>query len=131
MVCTEVDALLDCALDGQGAISTPRQKTTALVKLICLQTRLWSFSYGILIPSVCVVPFGRDQPEVARRVEVARAGARLPASRLNPRRLREAVREAMTMRDGAERIAQAFAATHADSAEADALEKISLKEAVR
>ena len=80
---------------------------------------------------VCVVPFGRDQPEVARRVEVAQAGTRLSASRLNPRRLREAVRKAMTMRDGAERIAQAFEATHADSAAADALEGLPQKEAVR
>ena len=32
---------------------------------------------------VCVVPFGRDQLEVARRVEVAQAGTRLPARRLN------------------------------------------------
>lgn len=71
---------------------------------------------------VCVVPFGRDQPEVARRVEVAQAGTRLPASRLNPARLREAVRKAMTMRDGAARIARAFEATHADLAAADALE---------
>ncbi|HKF76981.1 MAG TPA: nucleotide disphospho-sugar-binding domain-containing protein, partial [Candidatus Dormibacteraeota bacterium] len=31
---------------------------------------------------VCVVPFGRDQLEVARRVEVAGAGTRLPAKRL-------------------------------------------------
>ncbi|HEU5437679.1 MAG TPA: glycosyltransferase, partial [Ktedonobacterales bacterium] len=37
---------------------------------------------------VCVVPFGRDQLEVARRVEVAGAGTRLPASRLSPNRLR-------------------------------------------
>ena len=34
---------------------------------------------------VCVVPFGRDQLEVARRVEVARCGTRLPARRLSPR----------------------------------------------
>lgn len=71
---------------------------------------------------VCIVPFGRDQPEVARRVEVAQAGARLPASRLNPTRLREAVRRAMTMQSGATRIARAFAATHAGLTAADALE---------
>ena len=29
---------------------------------------------------VCVVPFGRDQLEVARRVEFARCGTRLPAA---------------------------------------------------
>jgi UDP:flavonoid glycosyltransferase YjiC (YdhE family) len=80
---------------------------------------------------VCVVPFGRDQPEVARRVEVARAGTRLPASRLNPTRLREAIREAMTMRDGATRIAKACEATHAGLAAADALEGLSRKVAAR
>jgi MGT family glycosyltransferase len=72
---------------------------------------------------VCVVPFGRDQPEVARRVEVARAGTRLPAARLNLTRLRRAVREAMTMSEGAARIASAFAAAGGAPAAADALEK--------
>ena len=44
---------------------------------------------------VVAVPFGRDQPEVSRRVEVARAGVRLPARKLTPARLRAAVREAI------------------------------------
>jgi MGT family glycosyltransferase len=60
---------------------------------------------------VCVVPFGRDQFEVARRVEVARCGTRLPAKKLSPERLRAKVREAMTMTDGANRVAEGFAAT--------------------
>jgi MGT family glycosyltransferase len=72
---------------------------------------------------VCAVPFGRDQPEVARRVEVARAGTRLPAARLNPVRLRRAVREAMTMSEGAARIARAFAAAGGAPAAADAIER--------
>jgi MGT family glycosyltransferase len=58
---------------------------------------------------VCVVPFGRDQLEVARRVEVAGAGTRLPAQRLTPERLRAKVLEAMTKRDGARRVADGFA----------------------
>jgi UDP:flavonoid glycosyltransferase YjiC (YdhE family) len=33
---------------------------------------------------VCVVPFSRDQLEVARRADVSGAGTRLLASRLNP-----------------------------------------------
>ncbi len=33
---------------------------------------------------VCAVLFGRDQLEIARRVELARAGTRLPAKRLTP-----------------------------------------------
>lgn len=60
---------------------------------------------------VCVVPFARDQAEVARRVAVARCGTRLPARRLTADRLRAKVREAMTMRDGAARVAAGFAAT--------------------
>jgi UDP:flavonoid glycosyltransferase YjiC (YdhE family) len=71
---------------------------------------------------VCAVPFGRDQPEVARRVEVAHAGTRLLAARLNPARLREAVREAMTMHEGAARVARAFEAAGGGPAAADAIE---------
>ena len=73
---------------------------------------------------VCVVPFGRDQFEVARRVEVAGAGSRLPASRLRPERLRSAVREAMGKKDGAERIAAAFASAGGPRAATEALEKL-------
>lgn len=59
---------------------------------------------------VCVVPFGRDQYEVAMRVEVARCGTRLPAGRLTPARLRGAVTAAIGMADGARRVAAGFAA---------------------
>lgn len=45
---------------------------------------------------VVAVPFGRDQPEVARRVEVARAGIRLPARKLGAERLRDAIRQRWT-----------------------------------
>ena len=72
---------------------------------------------------VCVVPFGRDQPEVARRVELAGAGTRLPSSRLRPDRLRAAVRKAMACKAGAERIAAAFSATGPGTA-ADALDEL-------
>jgi MGT family glycosyltransferase len=57
---------------------------------------------------VCAVPFGRDQLEVARRVEVSGAGVRLPASKLTPERLRASVHEAMNRRQAAQRIADAF-----------------------
>jgi MGT family glycosyltransferase len=60
---------------------------------------------------VCVVPFARDQAEVAMRVEVARCGTRLPAKKLTVKRLRAHVREAMTMTDGAAQVAAGFAAT--------------------
>jgi len=71
---------------------------------------------------VCAVPFGRDQLEVARRVEVARAGVRLPAGRLTRDRLRSAVRSAMTMTAGAEQVAAGFTSTGGPAAAADALE---------
>ena len=72
---------------------------------------------------VCVVPFGRDQFEVARRVEVARCGTRLPAKKLSPSRLRAKVREAMTMTDGAKRVAAGFAATGGVARGADLFEQ--------
>jgi MGT family glycosyltransferase len=73
---------------------------------------------------VCVVPFGRDQFDVARHVEVADAGTRLPASRLRPDRLRSTVREAMGKKDGAECIAAAFASAGGPRAATEALEKL-------
>jgi MGT family glycosyltransferase len=71
---------------------------------------------------VCAVPFGRDQLEVARRVEVAGAGTRLPAGRLRPDRLRARVRRAMAMTEGAQRVASAYDATGGPAAGADAFE---------
>lgn len=73
---------------------------------------------------VCAVPFGRDQFEVARRVEVARCGTRLPANKLTASRLRAKVRDAMTMTDGAERVAKGFAATGGTSRAADLVEQL-------
>ena len=71
---------------------------------------------------VCVVPFGRDQLEVARRVEVAGAGTRLPAHRLTPKRLRAKIREAMAKRPGAQSVAEGFSAAGGPVAAADAFE---------
>ncbi|MHB8234741.1 MAG: glycosyltransferase, partial [Solirubrobacteraceae bacterium] len=71
---------------------------------------------------VCVVPFCRDQFEVARRVELAGAGVRLTPRRLSAPRLRRAVREAIAKRAGAERIADSFARAGGASAAADAVE---------
>jgi MGT family glycosyltransferase len=73
---------------------------------------------------VVAIPFGRDQPEVARRVEVANAGVRLPASKLTPDRLRDAVRRAIDLQPGAERIAAAFSAAGGADAAADELERL-------
>ncbi|MGE0216603.1 glycosyltransferase [Mycolicibacterium sp.] len=72
---------------------------------------------------VCAVPFGRDQFEVARRIEVARCGTRLPARRLTAPRLRAAARAAMTMTDGAAAVAAGFAATGGPARAAEAVER--------
>jgi MGT family glycosyltransferase len=73
---------------------------------------------------VVAVPFGRDQFEVARRVEIAGAGVRLPAPRLSAKRLRAAVRQASDMRDGARLVAAGFASAGGSVAAADALEAL-------
>jgi MGT family glycosyltransferase len=80
-----------------------------------------ALAYGV---PVVAVPFGRDQPEVARRVEVAGAGVRLPARKLTPGRLRAAVGRAIELRPGAERIAVAFAAAGGAGAAAAELEAL-------
>ncbi|MFI5507503.1 glycosyltransferase [Mycobacterium sp. NPDC051804] len=72
---------------------------------------------------VCVVPYGRDQFEVARRVEVARCGTRLPAKKLTVSRLQAKVQEALTMADGARRVADGFAATGGPAHGADLFEQ--------
>jgi MGT family glycosyltransferase len=71
---------------------------------------------------VCAVPFGRDQLEVARRVQVARAGTRLSARRLRADRLRAKILEAMGCVAGAQRVADGFAATGGPRTAADAYE---------
>ena len=73
---------------------------------------------------VVAVPFGRDQPEVARRVVTADAGVRLPARKLTPARLRDSVQQAMRLAPGARRIGAAFAAAGGAEAAADALETL-------
>jgi MGT family glycosyltransferase len=72
---------------------------------------------------VCVAPQGRDQFEVARRVEVAKCGTRLPAKDLTPARLRDKVRKTMTMTDGARRVAAGYAATGGAGHGADMIEQ--------
>lgn len=73
---------------------------------------------------VCAVPFGRDQFEVARRVEVARAGARLPAKRLSPKRLRAAINEATACEEGARRVAAGYRDAGGAVIAAEALEEL-------
>ncbi len=57
---------------------------------------------------VAVVPFGRDQPEIARRVSEAGAGVSLPAKRLTAERLRTAVRDARACAEGAQAASRAL-----------------------
>lgn len=73
---------------------------------------------------VCVVPYGRDQFEVARRAEVAGCGTRLPARRLSVPQLRRKIHEAMTMGPGAARVAQGFRATGGVARGADLFEEL-------
>lgn len=70
---------------------------------------------------VCAVPFGRDQYDVARRVEVAGAGVSLPSWRLTPKRLASAVRSAIERQEGAKAIGEAFAAAGGATRAADAI----------
>lgn len=71
---------------------------------------------------VVVVPFGRDQLEVAARVVVSGAGVRLSPKRLTADRLRDAVREARTRREAAQRVAEGYVAAGGARAAADAIE---------
>jgi MGT family glycosyltransferase len=71
---------------------------------------------------VVVAPFGRDQLDTARRVEVALAGTRISPRRLTPARLLQAVRLAIERQAGARRVSAAFAAAGGAVAAADALE---------
>jgi MGT family glycosyltransferase len=73
---------------------------------------------------VCVMPGGRDQTDVSERVVLAGGGTRILAEDLNPDRLRDAVREAMTMTAGAARIAEGFARAGGATAAADAVEAL-------
>ena len=88
--------------------------------------RRQALAYGV---PVCAVPFGRDQLEVARRVEVAQAGTRAARPSPAPRSLRAKVRTAMACTEGARRIAAAFAATGGARTAADAFETRLLRQA--
>lgn len=73
---------------------------------------------------VCAVPFGRDQFEVARRVEVSRSGACLPARRLRADRLRTALELTIDRADGARRMARIFGDAGGAPAAARAIESL-------
>lgn len=73
---------------------------------------------------VVVVPFGRDQLEVARRVEDAGAGVRLPPKDLSASSLASAVREAISLEAGAQRMAAAFSEYGGAGTAADVFEEL-------
>jgi MGT family glycosyltransferase len=73
---------------------------------------------------LAVVPFGRDQPEVARRVVEAGAGVMVPSKRLTPERLRAAVRTAIARRIGAEAAGAALRASGGAARFADEAEEL-------
>lgn len=71
---------------------------------------------------VVAVPFGRDQYEVARRVESCGAGVRLPSSRLTGERLTAAVARAVRRQPVAAAVASAFRRAGGATAAADAVQ---------
>lgn len=73
---------------------------------------------------VCVVPFGRDQFEVAARVVAERAGTVLLPDQLSPTSLRRAISEAQALRPGAQRLAASFAGHGGPVSAADAVEAL-------
>lgn len=80
-----------------------------------------ALSHGV---PVCVVPFGRDQLEVAARVVHSDSGTKLPKKLLTPAALRDAVRGAMTKQVGAARVAAGYRAAGGAVAGADAVEQL-------
>jgi MGT family glycosyltransferase len=75
---------------------------------------------------VCAVPFGRDQPEVAMRVQVAGVGVRVPPNRLTPERVRTAVFSAMSMRGRAREVGARLATAGGPATAAATLETLVL-----
>ncbi len=73
---------------------------------------------------VVVIPYGRDQLEVARRVEYAGVGVRLMPSPLNARTLTTAVRAARGTSENATRMAASFAADGGAALAADSLAEL-------
>lgn len=76
-----------------------------------------------------VVPWGRDQSETARRVELSGAGVMVRPGRLTPERLRDAVREAQTCKSGARKVAEGFAAAGGGKRSAELVSQVLTKAA--
>ncbi|HEU4738227.1 MAG TPA: nucleotide disphospho-sugar-binding domain-containing protein [Solirubrobacterales bacterium] len=80
-----------------------------------------ALAYGV---PVCVVPWGRDQLDVAAHVEEAGAGVRLPRRRLSAARLAAAAIAAEACAPGAARVQAGYEATGGSGAAAGALESL-------
>jgi MGT family glycosyltransferase len=70
---------------------------------------------------IVAVPFGRDQPEIARRVVEAGTGVRVQAHRMTPERIRSAVRRAVSLQPRSAEVAAALAGTDPVADFADAV----------
>ncbi len=73
---------------------------------------------------VCVVPFGRDQHEVARRVANAQAGLRCPVKKFNSSTVARLVEQTKGCTPGAQKIAQAFRTAGGSQRAADVVEEL-------
>jgi UDP:flavonoid glycosyltransferase YjiC (YdhE family) len=73
---------------------------------------------------VVVVPWGRDQAETARRVELCGAGVQVPRARLSAAQLRTAIAQAWNCKAGAEAVARGFAAAGGARRGVDVLESL-------
>ncbi|PZT97058.1 MAG: glycosyltransferase [Gordonia sp. (in: high G+C Gram-positive bacteria)] len=69
---------------------------------------------------IVAVPFGRDQPEIARRITEAGVGVSIPAKKLTPLKLREAVNAAVARRSRSVEVARGLAELDPAAAFADA-----------
>ncbi|MGI9528339.1 MAG: glycosyltransferase [Acidimicrobiia bacterium] len=78
-------------------------------------------SHGV---PVVVVPFGRDQLEVGRRVEHAGVGVMVSHKKLTPARLAASVRQARELRPAALRLADELADADGDRAAAGVVEEL-------
>ncbi len=87
VVATLPAAKLDGAVPANARVESFIPHSQVLTRAACAITHggagATQKALAAAVP-VCVVPFGRDQLEVARRVEVAAAGTRLPAQKLTP-----------------------------------------------
>jgi MGT family glycosyltransferase len=122
------------AFDGAGVISEGNVHVERYVPhghaLAVASAVVCHGGMGIVTKAACagvpmvVVPFGRDQPEVARRVVECGAGLQVKPKHLTPERLRESVRAALGMRAAAEQVSRQLDPDGAPGRFADAAESL-------